>query len=351
MFMERWHSIGARTGTIHTNWNQVRQSNSGGNNGTRTGRPSTTDPNFLNLSKTWYDKNDGYSHPKHMRSLIELPLVRKYILPDPGHVFCHRDYSQQELRLLAHFEDHDLLKAYNENPRMDVHEFVAQAIFDILGLHIERRAAKAVNFGMLYGMGLGALSESMDTDVQTAKRIKAAQLSALPGLRQLQDEGALRALLSAVQEAREPGGPAIFLKVAPDLGQGEPDQIVRAAIEHGIDAIIVANTTVSRPRLKSRYADEQGGLSGVPLKGLALKALRDFRAASGGELPLIGVGGIADADDAWERIRAGASLVQVYSAMVYDGPGIARRIARGLAQHLEREGFASIGEAVGSERP
>ena len=171
-----------------------------------------------------------------------------------------------------------------------------------------------------------------------------------PGLRQLQDEGALRALLSAVQAARDLKGPPVFLKVAPDLGAGEPEQIVRAAIDHGIDAIIVANTTVSRPALKSAHGREQGGLSGAPLKPLALKSLRDFRRASGGEMALIGVGGIATADDAWERIRAGASLVQLYSAMVYDGPGIALRIARGLARHLEREGFASVGEAVGSEQ-
>ena len=169
-----------------------------------------------------------------------------------------------------------------------------------------------------------------------------------PGLRQLQDEGALRALLSAISEAREPGGPPIFLKVAPDLGEGEPDQIVRAAIHHGVDAIIVANTTVSRPPLKSRHAEEAGGLSGAPLKALALQALHAFRSASGGQIPLIGVGGIASADDAWERIRAGASLVQLYTAMVYEGPGIARRIGKGLAERLEREGFASISELVGS---
>ena len=169
-----------------------------------------------------------------------------------------------------------------------------------------------------------------------------------PGLRQLQDEGALRALLSAVAEARGRKGPPIFLKVAPDLGEGEPDQIVRAVKEHGIDAIIVANTTISRPQLESKHREETGGLSGAPLKTLALKALREFRSASGGEVPLIGVGGIAHADDAWERIRAGASLVQLYSAMVYEGPGIARSIANGLADRLRRSGFASIAEAVGT---
>jgi dihydroorotate dehydrogenase len=171
-----------------------------------------------------------------------------------------------------------------------------------------------------------------------------------PGLRQLQDEGALRALLSAVQEARAPGGPPVFLKVAPDLGESEPDQIVRVAMQHGVDAIIVANTTISRPPLRSKLANEAGGLSGEPLKALALDALRRFRSASGGAIPLIAAGGIASADDAWERIRAGASLVQLYSAMVYEGPGLARRIAKGLVSKLEQEGFASIAEAVGGGR-
>ena len=214
----------------------------------------------------------------------------------------------------------------------------------------------------IVGVNIGANKDSADRITDYVAGVRAMSVVAdyltinisspnTPGLRQLQDEGALRSLLSAVKEARDPKGPPIFLKVAPDLGAGEPDQIVRVAIEHGVDAIIVANTTVSRPPLKSRFAAEQGGLSGAPLKPLALQALRDFRAASGGKLPLIGVGGIATADDAWERIRAGASLVQLYSAMVYEGPGIARRIALGLAQHLQREGFASVGEAVGSEKP
>jgi dihydroorotate dehydrogenase len=168
-----------------------------------------------------------------------------------------------------------------------------------------------------------------------------------PGLRGLQDEGALDELLAAVQQvgAKAP----IFLKVAPDLAEGDPERIARAAVDHKIDAIIVSNTTVARPPLKSRYAKEEGGLSGAPLKPLALDALRRFRRASAGEIPLIGVGGIATANDAWERIRAGASLVQLYSAMVYEGPRIARRIAHGLAQRLKREGFANIAEAIGTE--
>ena len=209
------------------------------------------------------------------------------------------------------------------------------------------------------GVNVGANKDSKDRIADYAAGVRAMAPVAkyltinisspnTPGLRQLQDEGALKALLEAVNEARPKDGPPIFLKVAPDLGEGEPDQIVRVAMSQGVDAIIVANTTVSRPALKSRFACEQGGLSGAPLKPLALKALRDFRAASGGEIPLIGVGGIATADDAWERVRAGASLVQLYSAMVYEGPHIATRIARGLAERLKRAGYSNIAEAVGT---
>jgi dihydroorotate dehydrogenase len=167
-----------------------------------------------------------------------------------------------------------------------------------------------------------------------------------PGLRGLQDEGALDELLAAVRDASS--GKPIFLKVAPDLEQGGPERIVRSAIDHRIDGLIVANTTVSRPLLRSHLATESGGLSGAPLKPLALEALRQFRSASGGSIPLIGVGGIATADDAWERIRAGASLVQLYSAMVYEGPGLAMRIAKGLAKRLEQVGMSSIADAVGT---
>ena len=169
-----------------------------------------------------------------------------------------------------------------------------------------------------------------------------------PGLRNLQAGGELDELLAAVSGARQVGGPAVFLKVAPDLESGDHVRIVRAAIDRGIDALIVANTTLSRPPLASARGGEAGGLSGRPLKSLALEQLRAFRTATGGELPLIAVGGIEHADDAWNSIVAGASLVQLYSALVYKGPGLARRIADGLAEHLRRRGMSSIAEAVGS---
>ena len=170
-----------------------------------------------------------------------------------------------------------------------------------------------------------------------------------PGLRALQDEGALSGLLDAVIAARGAEGPPVFLKVAPDLEHADIDAIARIAMEKRLGALIVSNTTVSRPPLRSRHSGESGGLSGAPLRALALERLRDFHKATGGRLPLVGVGGIATAEDAWERIRAGASLVQLYSAMIYEGPGIARRIVRGLEQLMRREGFGSVAEAVGSE--
>ncbi|HEU4959485.1 MAG TPA: quinone-dependent dihydroorotate dehydrogenase [Sphingomonas sp.] len=167
-----------------------------------------------------------------------------------------------------------------------------------------------------------------------------------PGLRDLQHGAALAELLAACDAAR--GTTPLFLKVAPDLDAGAIDDIARAAIEHRIDALIVANTTISRPLLHSRHAGEAGGLSGAPLASLSRQRLADFRAATGAELPLVSVGGIGDAEEAYARIRAGASLIQLYTALVYGGPGLVRSIATGVAERLRRDGFASLAEAVGA---
>jgi dihydroorotate dehydrogenase len=167
-----------------------------------------------------------------------------------------------------------------------------------------------------------------------------------PGLRDLQHGAALRELLAAADEAR--GLVPLFLKVAPDLEGAAIDDIATAAIDHRVAALIVSNTTIGRPPLQSRHARETGGLSGAPLAPLARQRLADFRAATGGSLPLVSVGAIGSAEEAYARIRAGASLVQLYSALVYEGPGLARTIARGLAELLERDGFARIADAVGT---
>jgi len=173
-----------------------------------------------------------------------------------------------------------------------------------------------------------------------------------PGLRTLQGREALNELLRAVTGARSADvAPPIFLKVAPDLAPADIDDIARCVIDHRIDALIVSNTTISRPPMRSPLAGEAGGLSGAPLHDLALTRLRDFRAALGPELPLIGAGGIATADQAYARIRAGASLVQLYSAMVFEGPGIAARINKGLKALLRRDGLSNISQAVGMDAP
>jgi dihydroorotate dehydrogenase len=211
----------------------------------------------------------------------------------------------------------------------------------------------------IVGVNIGANKESADRVADYAVGVR--RMSAVadyltvnisspntPGLRSLQAGGELNELLSAVRDARPAGGPPVFLKVAPDLESGDHDRIVRAAIDGKIDALIVANTTVSRPPLRSEHGREAGGLSGRPLKQLALEQLRQFRSASGGSIPLVAVGGIEDADDAWDRIAAGASLVQLYSALVYEGPGLAKRIAAGIAGKLRQRGFAALSEAVGS---
>ncbi|MEX0342244.1 MAG: quinone-dependent dihydroorotate dehydrogenase [Erythrobacter sp.] len=227
---------------------------------------------------------------------------------------------------------------------------------DLARTRLARRAGKE---GVV-GVNIGANKDSDDrtADYAAMTRMMAPLASYLavnisspntPGLRALQDEGALTGLLDAVFEARGADGPPVFLKVAPDLEPADIDAIARIAVDKQLGALIVSNTTIGRPALKSRHAGEAGGLSGAPLRDLAQQRLRDFRKATDGAIPLVGVGGIATAEDAWARIRAGASLVQLYSAMVYEGPGLPRRILRGVEELMRRDGFASIAEAVGSE--
>ena len=172
-----------------------------------------------------------------------------------------------------------------------------------------------------------------------------------PGLRALQTKAALEELLGRIAEARDAlpsaGRVPIFLKVAPDLEAGEPAVIVEAVLASGLSGIIVANTTISRPPLSSRFAGETGGLSGAPLQGLAMRTLQAFAEAGAGRTVLIAAGGIASGAQAYARIRAGASAVQLYSAMVYEGPGLVGRIKRDLAQRLRADGFASVAQAVG----
>ena len=182
-FMKPWLAIGERTGGwLQPNWSQTRQSKTEKDSkGARTGRLICAEPNLLNLSKDFEGRNDGYAHPVFL-DVPPLPLVRVYLLPDVGGVWCHRDYNQQELRILGHFEDGTLCKQYNEDPSLDVHDFVKDEIKRILGITTERRQTKIMNFGMIYGMGVGKLADGMKVPVNEAKKLKTAQRAALPDL-------------------------------------------------------------------------------------------------------------------------------------------------------------------------
>ena len=172
-----------------------------------------------------------------------------------------------------------------------------------------------------------------------------------PGLRTLQTKAALEELLGRLAEARKAlaGHAPVFLKVAPDLDDSEIEAIAAAVQAFGLDGIIVSNTTISRPDdLTSAHQSETGGLSGAPLMALSTAALRRFRATVPKSFTLIGAGGIASGSDAYAKIRAGAAAVQLYSGLVYEGPGLIRRIKRDLAARLRSDGFDSVGEAIGA---
>jgi dihydroorotate dehydrogenase len=172
-----------------------------------------------------------------------------------------------------------------------------------------------------------------------------------PGLRALQTGEALAELLGRVAEVRagQSGRAAIFLKVAPDLDEREVEEIAEAAAGRGFDGIVVGNTTLSRPDgLRSRWRNEAGGLSGAPLMALSTRVLAQFHAAARGRLALIGAGGIGSGADAYAKIRAGAAAVQLYSGLVFEGPGLVTRIRRDLAARLKADGFASVADAVGA---
>ncbi|MBC7667647.1 MAG: quinone-dependent dihydroorotate dehydrogenase, partial [Gemmatimonadaceae bacterium] len=176
-----------------------------------------------------------------------------------------------------------------------------------------------------------------------------------PGLRALQTKAALQDLLGKLAEARgllKAAGTVdypIFLKVAPDLEDGEVEAIVETVKANGLNGIIVSNTTIARPGgLRSPHATESGGLSGQPLLAASNAMIARFHAVNSGHLALIGAGGVASGADALAKIKAGACAIQLYSALVYGGPGLVRRIKRDLAARLRAEGFASVTDAIGT---
>jgi dihydroorotate dehydrogenase len=236
-----------------------------------------------------------------------------------------------------------------------------RAIINRMGFNNGGLEAFAANLsrrpsGVVVGANLGA---NKDTEDRAADYVAGLQRLAglsdyftvnisspnTPGLRALQGREALDDLLGRVAGARTTPAP-VFLKIAPDLTPDDIAMIVEAALAHQIDALIVSNTTLDRPSsLRSRDRGEAGGLSGAPLREKAHKALIHAAEAAKGRLPLIAVGGIDSGAEAYRRVRAGASAVQIYSALIYAGPGLVGRIKRDLAARLRADGFASVVEA------
>ncbi len=177
-----------------------------------------------------------------------------------------------------------------------------------------------------------------------------------PGLRSLQETKQIKKLIRTLKDLSN--CPPLLVKIAPDLSNEEIDEIARVSIENGIDGIIAINTSLNRFNLKNlkiqtgnTLEQENGGLSGLPLQERGLEVMRRLRSNTKNDLPLIGVGGICSARSAWERIAAGASLIQIYTGWIFEGPSLVPNILDGLTLQMEKHGFRNIKEAVGSEEP
>ncbi len=258
------------------------------------------------------------------------------------------------------------------NPRPRIFRLVRdEAVINRLGFNNEghaaalRRLEQRAGRPGIVGVNIGANKDSTDRAADYVAGIRAFAGVAgyftlnvsspnTPGLRDLQHEAALDDLIARSIEARDeaardhPRRP-LLLKIAPDITEGELDAIVAVARRRAIDGLIVSNTTISRPRLVDvRHVGEAGGLSGRPLFPLATRVLAQAYLRVEGAFPIVGVGGIDSAEAAWTKIRAGATLVQLYSALVYKGPGLVKEIKAGLAERLAREGCA-LAQAVGRD--
>lgn len=181
-YMKPWKATMERSGGIlYAGWNQTRNDKDAG---TRTGRLSSS-PNFMAVAKDFEDKGDGWAHPGFV-DVPHLPLIRTYLLPDKSdHVWGRRDYNQQELRILGHFEDGALMEAYVNNVKLDVHQFVQASIYQLLSIELPRTPVKTLNFGLIYGQGVGSMAEKLNRTVEEVRTMRNAQFQALPGLKEL----------------------------------------------------------------------------------------------------------------------------------------------------------------------
>ena len=245
--------------------------------------------------------------------------------------------------------------------RMGFNNDGADAMAERLKRHRRRTVPIAVNIGK----NKTTPNEQAESDYRTCLRklypygdffVVNVSSPNTPDLRALQHGDELLSLLESVRDemriqAERHGGPIkpILVKIAPDNTDEQLAYIAEAAVQSGISGIIATNTTVSREGLTHPHAAESGGLSGRPLARRSTEVIRAMYRMTGGKIPIVGSGGIFDADDAYEKIRAGASLVEVYTALIYRGPGLLRSLHRGLRERLKADGFSRITEAVGAD--
>ncbi|CAO4165611.1 quinone-dependent dihydroorotate dehydrogenase [Methylorubrum populi] len=257
------------------------------------------------------------------------------------------------------------------NPRPRVFRLPRdRAVINRFGLNSEgldvvagRLKARAGREGLV-GVNIGANKESQDrlADYVACTARLAPHVAFItvnvsspntPGLRDLQGEAFLDDLLARVVAARDASGSraAVLLKIAPDIALDGLDAMTETALRRGIQGLVVSNTTIARPAslAESALAKETGGLSGRPLFGPSTRLLAETFLRVGDRIPLIGVGGVDSAEAAWAKIRAGARLVQLYSALVYEGPGLVGAIKRGLSGKLKAEGLTSLAPVVGRD--
>ncbi len=253
------------------------------------------------------------------------------------------------------------------NPKPRIFRLVEdEAVINRLGFNNQgmMRAARRLKHRRgkrgIVGVNIGANKDSADmiADYMAAFLCLAPHASYMavnisspntPGLRGLQDRDHLENLLSGLLDIRGKlrSSAPILLKIAPDLDDASLDDIAAVSMHAGIEGLIVSNTTIARPELKSALKGEKGGLSGAPLFGPSTAMLKKMRVRTEGKLTLVGVGGVRSGADAYAKIRAGASLVQLYTALTYHGPGLVTRIKRELLQLLERDGFSNVTQAIG----
>ncbi|CAH1269603.1 Hypp4220 [Branchiostoma lanceolatum] len=283
---------------------------------------------FVEVGSITPKPQDGNPKPRVFRLLEDKAIINRYGFNSVGHEAVLERLQRRAGSMSSMSED---------EPR------------GILGINLgkNKTSADAVGDYVEGVQKFGALADYLVINVSSPNT---------PGLRALQGRQELEQLIDKVLEARSslscPRKPPLLVKIAPDLTQQDKEDIAAVATRQkgAVDGLIVTNTTISRPEtLQSTNKKETGGLSGPPVRHMSTKTVRDMYKLTNGQLPIIGVGGVSCGADAYEKIRGGASLVQLYTAMAYQGPPVVNRIKRELEQLLREDGFTSVTEAVGAD--